>query len=197
MMIVKQLRTGLIMLAVLTLVTGVFYPLAVTAVSQVVFPSQANGSLVTRNGAVIGSSLIGQSNTDVRYFWGRPSAVNYMAGSSSDSLGSSGATNYGGTNAALAEQVNQRAVDFRAAHGLTEDAAVPVEMLFASGSGLDPHISPESARLQVGRVATARDFEPDVVADLVEQHVELSQFGVFGQPRVNVLMLNLALDALE
>lgn len=195
-MMVKNLRTGLVMLAVLTLVTGIAYPLTVTAVSQVVFPSQANGSLVTRDGQVIGSVLIGQNNTEERYFWGRPSAVSYMAGSSPESLGSSGATNYGSTNATLAEQVAQRAADFRAAHGLAQDAVVPVEMLFASGSGLDPHISPEAARLQIERVAVARDLTPDVVANLVEQHIETPQLGVFGQPRVNVLMLNLALDAL-
>lgn len=184
------------MLTVLTFVTGIVYPLAVTAVSQVVFPSQANGSLVMRGEQMVGSALIGQSHPDARYFWGRPSAVNYMAGSSSDTLGSSGATNYGSTNATLAEQVAQRAVDFRTAHDLAADAAVPTEMLFASGSGLDPHISPEAARLQVGRVATARGIMPEVVAALLEQYVESPQLGLLGHPRVNVLMLNIALDTL-
>jgi K+-transporting ATPase ATPase C chain len=185
------------MLLVLTILTGVIYPLAITLAAQVLFPVKANGSLVIIDGEVVGSELIGQMTDDPRYFWSRPSAVNYMQGSSPEALGSSGATNHGSTNATLVEQVAEREAAFREANGISEDVAVPAEMLHASGSGLDPNISPEAARLQIGRVAEARGLARDAVAQLVEQYVELPQLGVLGQPRVNVLLLNLALEALQ
>jgi K+-transporting ATPase ATPase C chain len=187
----KSLFTALRMLVVLTILTGVIYPLVVTVVAQVVFPAQANGSLEARDGVVIGSSLIGQNmNADPRYFWSRPSAIGY------NPLPSSG-SNLGPTSATLAQSVAERAAAFREANGLPEDAAVPTEMLFASGSGLDPHISPEAARLQVARVAAARGLEVEQVNRLVDTAIEAPQLGFLGQPRVNVLLLNLALDGLQ
>ena len=185
------------MLLVLTILTGVIYPLAITLMAQVAFPSQANGSLVTVDGEVVGSELIGQMPDDPRYFWSRPSAVGYMQGSSLDSLGLSGATNYGSTNATLAEQFAAREAAFREANGIPQDTTVPTDMLYASGSGLDPHISPKAARLQIVRVAEARGLSEDAVASLVEQFVEPPQLGFLGQPRVNVLLLNLALEGLQ
>ncbi len=193
----KQFIPAARMLVILTLITGVLYPLSMTVIAQLVFPDQANGSLLTVDGVTVGSSLIGQATDDPRYFWSRPSAVDTMLGSSLDAPGSSGATNFGGTSAELAQAVKGREAAFRAAHNLPDDVAVPVEMLFASGSGLDSHISPESTRLQVERVAAARGLAPETVATLVEAHIETPALGFFGQPHVNVLLLNLALDELE
>lgn len=190
----KQFIPAARMLMILTVITGVLYSLSITALAQMLFPAQTNGSLLKLDGVTVGSSLIGQETDDPRYFWSRPSAVDTMLGSSLDAPGSSGATNYGSTNTTLAEQMAVREAAFRAANNLPDDAAVPVEMLFASGSGLDPHISPESARLQVERVAAARNLDQEVVAVLVEQHIEAPQLGFLGQPCVNVLLLNLALD---
>lgn len=187
---IKQLRPALSLLAFLTLLTGVLYPLVVTAVAQALFPAQANGSLLGDPDRPVGSALLGQANDDPRYFQPRPSATGY-------GTRPSGGSNLAPTSAALAEQATRRAADFRAAHGLPADAIVPVEMRFASGSGLDPHISPDAARLQIGRVAAARGLEPDRVAALVGAHVEGPQFGLLGEPRVNVLLLNLALDRLQ
>ncbi|HRE47703.1 MAG TPA: K(+)-transporting ATPase subunit C [Aggregatilineales bacterium] len=185
------------MLLILTVLTGVAYPLLITAVGGALFPYQANGSLERQGDTVIGSALIGQANEDSRYVWGRPSAVNYMARSQPAALGSSGASNLSSTSKTLAEAVVERAASFRTANGLAPDAHVPAEMLFASGSGLDPHISPEAARLQVARVARERGLPLERVAALVESFVEAPQFGIFGQPRVNVLRLNIALDGLK
>ncbi|MFN8374420.1 MAG: potassium-transporting ATPase subunit KdpC [Anaerolineae bacterium] len=193
----KEFRPALVMFISLTLITGVIYPLFVTLIAQIVFPAQANGSLVTVDNQVVGSSLIGQMTDDPRYFWSRPSAVSYMQGASLDAPVSSGATNYSSTNANLDALVVEREQAFRSANHVPDDVAVPVEMLFASGSGLDPHISPEAARLQIDRVAEARGLDRAVVATLVEQFVEQPQLGFLGQPRVNVLLLNLALDGLE
>lgn len=189
-MSIKQLKPVLPMLLLLTLLTGVIYPLVVTGIAQLLFPYQANGSLLGDKSQSAGSALLGQANDNPRYFWPRPSATGY------DTLPSSG-SNLGLTSPELAEQVAQRTADFRAAHGLEVGVAVPAEMLFASGSGLDPHISPDAARLQIGRIAIARGLDEAQVAALVEQHVEGPQLGLLGQPRVNVLMLNMALDALQ
>ena len=183
--------------AVLTVIMGVIYPLVITIIGQIVFPAQANGSLVVKNDVVIGSSLIGQNTTDPRYFWSRPSAVNYMLGSSAEAIGSSGASNLSPVSATLAEIVAEREQAFREANNLADDVAVPVEMLFASGSGLDPHISPQAARLQIDRIATVRGLDRQVVADLVEKFVESPTFGILGGARVNVLSLNLALDDIQ
>jgi K+-transporting ATPase ATPase C chain len=187
---IKSISSGLRLFALLTILTGVIYPLFVTVASQVAFPSQANGNLIEKEGVVIGSSLIGQNTTDPRYFWSRPSAVNYM-------LGSSGATNLSTTSTTLADRATAYETAFREANGLSDDVFIPNDMIFASASGLDPHISPESARLQIDRVATARNLDRQIVADLVESHLETPQFGILGQTRVNVLLLNVALDQLE
>jgi K+-transporting ATPase ATPase C chain len=179
------------LLGLFTLITGVIYPLAVTAVAQALLPLQANGSLVTRNEIIIGSALIGQNwNEDPRYFWSRPSATNYSALPS-------GGSNLGATSATLRASVQQRAADFRLAHDVDAATALPADLLFASASGLDPHISPEAARLQAARVAAARGLPVITVSELVEQLTETPQFGFLGQPRVNVLLLNLALDELQ
>lgn len=186
----KQLRPALVMLALLTLLTGVVYPLVVTGIAQLIFPVQANGSLLGDPDQPTGSALLGQANDDSRYFWPRPSATGYTTLPS-------GASNLAPTSATLAEQAMQRANDFRAAHGLPTGVKVPVEMRFASGSGLDPHISPDAARMQAGRVADARGLNEAQVLDLVDAHVEGPQLGILGEPRVNVLLLNLALDRLQ
>lgn len=187
---IRQIKGAVVTLLLMTVITGVFYPLAVTVLAQVVFPAQANGSLIMANGAVVGSSLIGQANDDPRYFWPRPSATGY------NPLPSSG-SNLGPTSAALLNLVSHREADFTAANSLAADAIVPPDMVFASGSGLDPHISPEAARLQIDRVADTRGIDRQAVAELVEDYVEQPQFGFLGQPRVNTLMLNLALDQLQ
>lgn len=186
----KQIKTAMLMIVVLTILTGVAYPLLVTLIGQVIFPTQVNGSLVLANDVVVGSSLIGQMNDDPRYFWGRPSATSYGA------LPSSG-SNLSPTSATLQAAVIEREAAFRAANNVPDNVAVPTEMLFASGSGLDPHISPEAARLQIDRIAEARGLDREQVAALVEQYVEQPQLGFLGQPRVNVLLLNLALDGLQ
>lgn len=193
----KQLRAALTAFILLSLITGVLYPLLMTGIGQVLFPYQANGSLIVQDGQVVGSALIGQTTDDPAYFWWRPSAVNAMQGSSAEALTASGATNYGWTNATLADQVVERAAAIRAAHNLPEDAPIPSDLLFASASGLDPHISPEAAALQIDRVAQARGLERAQVESLTAQYTEAPQFGILGQPRVNVLLLNLALDSIE
>ena len=186
----KQLKMSLFMLLTLAILTGMIYPLVITAAAQTLFPTQANGSLVTDNGRVVGSSLIGQANNDARYFWLRPSVTNY------NPLPSSG-SNLGPTSAALKEVVINRSTDFREVNDLSADVSVPTEMLFASGSGLDPHISPEAARMQIDRIAKTRGLAVEHITALVEKYIEQPQLGILGQPRVNVLLLNLALDELE
>ena len=184
-----HVRPALIVLIVLTVVTGVIYPVIVTVIAQVVFPHQANGSLIVRDGKVIGSTLIGQPFDDPKYFWGRPSATSPFPYNAASSSGS----NLSPTNPALVKSVQERVDALRAADpGNT--LPVPVDLVTASGSGLDPHISPAAALYQVNRVAKARNLDPSVVRDLVERHIEGRQLGFLGEPRVNVLALNLALD---
>lgn len=183
-----QIRPALTMLAVLTIVTGIFYPLLVTGVAQVVFPEQADGSLIIQQGKAVGSRLIGQHFDKPEYFWGRPSATvpfPYNAAAS-------GGSNLGPTNPALIQAVKGRVAALRAADPGNE-APVPVDLVTASGSGLDPHISPAAALYQVQRVARARGLEDEDVRALVDQHTEGRQFGILGERRVNVLELNLAL----
>ena len=177
-----HLRPAIVLIAFFTLLTGVAYPLAMTGIAQGMFPAQANGSLAERNGVVIGSRLIGQTFESDRYFHGRPSAVNYDAATSSGS-------NYGPSSTALLDQVRERA----AAYG---GSNVPADLLTASGSGLDPDLSPAGALAQAARVATARGLTETQVRDLVGAHTQPPDLGILGEPRVNVLALNLALDGL-
>ncbi len=174
-----------------TVVTGVLYPLVMTVFAQLVFPAQANGSLIQRDGKVVGSALMAQQFTGDKYFWPRPSACTYGTGPTGIA-GSSG-SNLGPTSAQLQKNVDAAAL--RTASKLPADAPVPADLVFASASGLDPHISPEGARFQISRVAAARGLSADVVGKLVDQFVEAPQWGFLGEPRVNVLQLNLALDA--
>jgi len=184
----RLLRTSLGMLALLTLIGGVAYPLLVTGVAQLAFRDRANGSLIVRDGRVLGSRLLGQSFDDPKYFWGRLSATTppYNAGASSGS-------NLGPTNDALAAAAQAR-IDALHAVDPENDAPVPVDLVTASGSGLDPDISPAAALYQAHRVARARGLDEARVRQLVESHVEPRTLGIFGEPRVNVLLLNLALD---
>jgi potassium-transporting ATPase KdpC subunit len=184
-----QIRPSLVMLAILSVVTGLIYPTVVTGIAKLVFPHQANGSLIVKDGKTIGSALIGQPFDDPKYFWGRPSATSPFAYNAAASSGS----NQGPTNPALYEAVKGRVEALRAADpGNT--APVPVDLVTASGSGLDPHISPAAALYQVSRVAKVRKMEESAVRQLVARHTEGRQWGFLGEPRVNVLALNLALD---
>jgi len=185
----KDLRPSLVLLAALTAVTGVAYPLLVTGVAQVAFPKQAGGSLILKDGKAIGSELIGQPFSDPKHFWGRPSATSPYPYNAAASSGS----NQGPLNPALEEAVAARVKALRDADpGNT--APVPVDLVTASGSGLDPHISPAAAEYQVTRVAKARGMDPAKVRELVARNTQGRQLGVLGEPRVNVLALNLALD---
>ena len=186
----EHLRPALTMLLVLTLLTGVIYPLIVTGLAQILFPRQANGSLIVRDGKLIGSELIGQYFNEPKYFWSRPSATSPFPYNAAASSGS----NLGPTNPALIERIKARVAALRAADP-GNDRPVPVDLVTASGSGLDPHISPAAALYQAHRVARMRGVEERQVKDLVGQYTEGRQFGVLGEPRVNVLKLNLALDA--
>jgi K+-transporting ATPase ATPase C chain len=191
-----QLRPALVLLFILTIITGILYPLAVTGIAQVVFPSQANGSLIVQNGQPVGSALIGQQFDDPKYFWGRLSATGtfpYNAYNAQNLTGSSG-SNYGPLNPALTAAVKAR-IDALHAADPGNTALIPVDLVTASASGLDPEISPASALYQVARVARARGLSVDVVTQLVNQHTQGRQFLIFGEPRVNVLELNLALDS--
>jgi len=177
-------------LLLLTLVTGVAYPLLVTGIAQAVFPSQAQGSLIVNDGKVVGSRLIGQPFDDPKYFWSRPSATSPFA----DNAGASSGSNLSPTNPDLIKAVQGRVDSLRAADpGNT--APVPVDLVTASGSGLDPHISPAAAFYQAPRVAKAQKLPPETVRELVERHIEGRFLGFLGEPRVNVLARNLALDA--
>jgi K+-transporting ATPase ATPase C chain len=194
---VSQLRPALVSLILLTLLTGIAYPLVVTGIAQVAFPSQANGSLILQDGRAVGSRLIGQSFDEPKYFWGRLSATGtfpYNAFNAENLTASSG-SNYGPLNPALLEMVQAR-LDALHAADPGNTSPIPVDLVTASGSGLDPHISPAAAAYQVSRVARARGVDEGVVQGLVNEHTEGRQFGFLGEPRVNVLELNLALDAL-
>jgi potassium-transporting ATPase KdpC subunit len=186
---INQLRPALVLFVLLSLVTGLVYPLAVTGIAQLVMPGRANGSLILREGKPIGSALIGQPFADARYFWGRPSAT---APQPYNGLASSG-SNLGPTNPALTDGLNARLAALRAADPANAHP-VPIDLVTASASGLDPHISPAAAAYQVERVARARGLDPEQVRLLIAQHTEGRDLGILGEPRVNVLQINLALD---
>ena len=183
----KLFIQSILLTVVFTVLTGILYPLAITGIAQVAFPHQANGSLIERDGKVVGSELLAQQFTGLKYFWPRPSAGNYATVPS-------GASNLGPTSGALQSNVVNNAKAFRDGNKLPADAPVPADMVFTSGSGLDPHISPDAARLQIARVAAARGVSEDAVRPVVEKFVEQPQLGFLGEARVNVLRLNLALD---
>lgn len=188
----KELRPAAVSFLVLTLVTGVAYPLAVTGIAQITMPDQANGSLIVKDGKPIGSELIGQSFSDPKYFWGRPSATSPMP----NNAAASGGSNQGPTNPALIDAVKGRVKALQDADpGNT--TRVPVDLVTASASGLDPHISPAAAEYQIQRIARVRNLPLKEVQELVNSHTEDRQFGILGEPRVNVLKLNLALDTLR
>jgi K+-transporting ATPase ATPase C chain len=195
----REIRPAIVLVVALTLITGIAYPFAITGIARAVFPYQAQGSLLERGGKVIGSALIGQQFTSERYFHGRPSAT--VAPDPNDSTktvpvpynaANSGGSNLGPTNRALVERV---AADLEKLKKENPSAAVPPDLVTTSGSGLDPDISPASALFQVPRVARARNLPEDRVRQLVEDHTEGRLFGLLGEPRVNVLALNLALDS--
>jgi len=187
----KELKPALLVLALMTALTGAVYPLLVTGIAQGLFSDQANGSLIEQDGKVVGSALVGQPFSDPKHFWSRPSAtgpVPYNAGASSGS-------NQGPLNPALEEAVKAR-IDALKAADPTQTAPIPVDLVTASGSGLDPHISPAAARWQAPRIARLRGISEAGVSRLIDGHTEGRQLGLLGEPRVNVLTLNLALDRL-
>jgi len=191
----SQLRPALVALGIFTILTGLVYPLVVTGLAQVIFPWQANGSLIVRNGQPVGSELIGQPFDAPNYFWGRLSATSpagYTAFDGDKLTGSSG-SNYGPLNPALVDAAQARIKALQEADP-SNTAPIPVDLVTASGSGLDPHMSPAAAAYQVGRVARARGLSADAVRQLVAQHTEGRTLGLLGEPRANVLALNLALD---
>jgi len=189
---IRILRQAIASIVVFTVIAGVIYPLIVTGVAQLAFPSQANGSLLINNGKTVGSSLVGQSFSSPKYFWARPSATSPMPYNAANSSGS----NLGPLNPALTENVKARITQLKAADAASK-SLVPVDLVTASGSGLDPDISPAAAEYQVSRVAKARNLDETKIRELVAQYTRNRQLGILGEPRVNVLELNIALDNLQ
>ena len=186
------IRPALVLFVLLSLVTGVIYPLLVTGAARLIFPKQAAGSMIISDGKVVGSEMIGQNFSDVKYFWGRPSATSPMPYNAS----ASGGSNQGPLNPALTDAVKGRIEALRAADP-GNSAAVPVDLVTASASGLDPHISPAAGLYQAARVAKVRGVAVEKVRGLVDAQTEKPVLGFFGEPQINVLKLNLALDALR
>lgn len=186
------LRPAISLFILLSLITGLVYPVVVTGIGKALFPAQAAGSLIIKNGKPVGSELIGQNFSDPRYFWGRPSATSPQPYNASASSGS----NQGPLNPALTDAVKGR-IDALKAADPDNRLPIPVDLIAASGSGLDPQISPAAAEYQAGRVARARHLDAGVVEKLIAGHTEGRQWGVFGEPKVNVLQLNLALDQMK
>lgn len=189
----KIFGRALFMLLVMTVLTGFIYPMAVTGLAQLLFSDKANGSMIERDGKSLGSALIGQNFNSPRYFHGRPSA----AGNDGYDAAASAGSNLGPTNKVLIDQVANQAEKVRNENGLSQDSPVPADLVTASASGLDPHISPEAALLQIPRVARERQLSEQEVRQLVERHIESPQLGVLGESRVNVLLLNLELDKIN
>lgn len=193
-----QIRPALVALLVFVLLTGVIYPLSITGLAQLFFPHQANGSLLSNEGQTVGSELVGQQFSAPRYFWPRPSATAghpYNAFDPSALTGSSG-SNLGPLSSTLVDTVRQRVEALQAANP-DSTSPIPVDLVTASASGLDAHISPAAAYYQIARIARVRGLNPQVLSDLVDQHIENRQLGFLGQARVNVLLLNLALDGIK
>jgi K+-transporting ATPase ATPase C chain len=188
----RQLRPTLVIFVALTLLTGIVYPLVVSALAWTVFPGAAHGSLIVKDGKTVGSRLIGQPFDDDKYFWSRPSATGPYPYNGGASMGS----NLGPINPALLDAVKQRVAEAKFKHP-DQNGDVPIDLVTASGSGLDPHISPAAAYYQVERVAAARNLPPGEVQTLLDRHIEPRALGILGEPRVNVLLLNLALDELR
>jgi potassium-transporting ATPase KdpC subunit len=189
---IRQLKPAVVLLISLTLLTGLLYPLVVTGIAQLIFPRQANGSLIVAHGQTVGSTLIGQSFADPKYFWGRISATGPFPYNASASSGS----NFGPTNPALLETVQSRIDSLRAADP-GNIVPIPVDLVTASGSGLDPNISVAAALYQIPRVARERSLSETAVRAMVDQYTQGRQFGFLGEPRINVLLLNLALDGIK
>ncbi|HZD59668.1 MAG TPA: potassium-transporting ATPase subunit KdpC [Anaerolineae bacterium] len=190
---IRKIFTASILLIIMTILTGVAYPLVVTGIAQIAFPKQANGSLIHQQGKLVGSELIGQKFTSPAYFHGRPSA----AGRDGYDAAASSGSNLGPTNKVLLDEVARRADMIRSENGLPKSSKVPSDLVTASGSGLDPHIRPESAYLQVPRIAKARSLPESKIRQLVDSNIEGREFGFLGEPRVNVLRLNRELDQLS
>ncbi len=188
----KQTKQAFLLFVVLSVLTGIVYPLVVTGIAQVVFPRQANGSLIFRDGRPVASAWIGQSFTDPKYFWGRPSATSPMPYNAA----ASGGSNLGPTNPDLTKAVEERIAALKAADPGNE-APIPVDLVTSSGSGLDPHISPAAAQYQVARVAKARGLDVETVRQAVARHTEGRTLGLLGEPRVNLIELNLDVDTVR
>jgi potassium-transporting ATPase KdpC subunit len=191
-MFLKSLRTSIITIALFTVLTGFIYPLLVTGIAQILFPAKANGSLLMKDGKAIGSELIGQAFSSPKYFWSRPSATSPFAYNAGASTGS----NYGPLNPALLEATAKRVKELKDADP-QNTKPVPVDLVTASGSGLDPHISVAAALYQVPRVARSRSVNEEKIKSLVDRYTDGRQLGILGEPRVNVLKLNVALDEMK
>jgi len=187
--ITEEFKNAVTIFGIMALILGLVYPLTITGISQLIFPHQANGNVITVNNTAVGSELIGQSFTSPQYFHGRPSAIDYNASTS-------GGSNYGPTNKKLIDRVNERIGEIRTANQLSDNALIPADLVLASGSGLDRYISVESASIQLPRIAKERNLSESVIRDLIDKNKEVPFPGI-GQPVVNVLKLNIDLDGIR